>query len=338
MLDILRKVDPNLLEMPCGDGRILVTNALQGRIFAAFGDQLVHRLVRELAENPDPVEFNNIGGNSLWPAPEGGDFAFNYPPQGDWYVQPGINSVKTSTVSASASRVCVRKEIELLNRHGATLKLEFKRTVSVLSPAELPEYAGVLKTGYHTFDELIPLNDCPVSDVLMSAWTLEQFPGAEGIMAFGRCAGPADGCANDDFYGSAAERLTTCGRVFKFALGGPKRLQIGLKASAKPELIGALDPNRGTLVVRSTPAQPEGRYFNIADNDQKSGPFGAADMFSIFNGSQELDFHELETIAPLRSDDSGKLLPSTMESTSLLFKGEAGLLKDLLARQYGVCL
>jgi len=338
MLDILRNIDKGLLELKSGDGSVFVSNELQGRVFAAFGGHLVHRFLTELAKNPDPVEFNNLGGNSLWPAPEGGDFAFNYPPNGDWRVQPGINSVKTSTVSADSTKISVSKKIDMLNRKGITVKLDFKRTITPLADSEIPAHNGLLATGYHSVDEFLPLDSYSKDDVLISAWSLEQFPGAEGIIAFGRCDGPAEGCANDDFYGSVADRMSYDGNVFIFKLGGPKRLQIGVKASSKPVLIGALDPNRGTLVVRMTPPQTDGFYFNMADNDQATGPFGAADMFSIFNGSQELDFHEIETIGTMKVDAKGIFTSSTLQSTTFIFKGEAETLKKCLADNFGVRL
>ena len=83
MPDKLRKIDPNVLELACKNGTIFVSNKLQGRIFAEINGTFVHNFIEELAANPDPVNFNNIGGNSLWPAPEGGDFAYNYPDHGD---------------------------------------------------------------------------------------------------------------------------------------------------------------------------------------------------------------------------------------------------------------
>ena len=89
MYDSLQKADPGLLRLKSSDGTVMVSNKLQGRIFAEIGGELIHNFVRRLAEHPDPDNFNNIGGNSLWPAPEGGDFAFNYPPHGGWMVQPG---------------------------------------------------------------------------------------------------------------------------------------------------------------------------------------------------------------------------------------------------------
>lgn len=339
MLDILRQADPELLKIDCADGRVLVSNRLQGRIFASFGGELVHNLVKDLALNPDPVEFNNIGGNSLWPAPEGGDFAWNYPKGGSWYVQDGINRVQTATVEADDEKIVVEKEIELVNRKGNTVKLLFRRTVTPLAEEELPpESYGVKRTGYHSVDELIPLEKYSSKDVMLSAWSLEQLPGAEGISGFGRCAGPAADCANSDFYGDPGERLGYRGDLFRFELGGEKRLQIGIKAASKPMIIGSFDRQRGILVLRTTPPRNDGTYFNIADNDQASGPYGAADMFSIFNGSQELNFHELETIAPMVTDENGIIQPCRLESTTYICKGDVPELNCCLAEHFGIRL
>ena len=337
MVDFLKKIDPDLIAINSVDGQIYLSNKLQGRIFAGFGSFLAHRLVKELAENPDPVEFNNLGGNSLWPAPEGGNFAYNYPPGGDWYVQQGINSMKTATVEADENHAVISKEIELLNRKGNTVKFLFKRTVRPLTADEMPAVpAGVERAGYHSVDELIPLGEYSINDALIAPWSLEQFPGAEGITAFGRCKEKAEGCVNDDFYGNPAPRLRYNGKYFFFELGGENRLQIGIKVANQPEMIGAIDRERGMFCVRTTPARNDGKYINIADNDQASGPFGAADMFSIFNGSQELNFYELETIAPMSCDDKGIIQASRLESVSIFCRGDVAALESILDEEYGV--
>lgn len=337
MLKILREVDPELLKLNSGSGQILISNRLQGRIFAAFGGDLVHRLVADLACHPDPVEFNNLGGNSLWPAPEGGDYAYNYPPAGTWRVQAGINSVPTVTIEADEQHVVVAKNIELINRKGKTLQLKFQRQINPLTAEEMPgaEY-NVQCTGYRSVDELIPLSRYDSDEALLGAWSLEQFPGAEGITAFGRCEGSAIDCANSDFYGDPGERLAYRGNLFRFELGGDKRLQIGIKVDSNPVLIGALDWQRGILAVRITPKRFDGKYFNIADNDQLTGPYGAADRFSIFNGAQELNFYELETIAPMNVEADGSLGKSTLESTTILMKGEQLDLMNCLSEYFGV--
>ena len=331
MFDELRQVDPQLLRLEAADGSVLISNGLQGRIFAEIDGEPVHNFIPELAEHPDPEQFNNIGGNSLWPAPEDGPFAYNYPSGGPWTVQPGINTTPTETVQAGPHQAKIGKNITLLNRRGRSIALEFSRGITLMREDELPAEPGVKRLGYRTLDRLAPRGDFSARDFLLGAWSLEQLPGAEGIIAFGRCLnGAADGI-NDDFYGSARERLDFSGETFRFRLGGEKRRQIALRTAAAPVMIGSLDPHRGIMVLRTTPMQESGTYFNIADNDQPAGPYSASDMFSIFNGSQELNFHELETIAPMQTTADGKLAPSELPSTTLIFKGDTARLKRVLA-------
>ena len=331
-LERLKKIDPDLLIRPCGAGNLLVSNTLQGRIMAEIGGKLIHRFDADLAEHPDPENFNNLGGNSLWPAPEGGDFAFNYSPSGGWYVQKGINSVKSTLLEEGEGTLLIGKEFELLNRRGKTVKVTWRRRITALPVPVLPVPA--LK--YKSVDTLSLAEPADLYDVLISAWSLEQLPGAAGITAFGRCAKGAKEAINTDFYGDPMPRLTFEDKWFKFALGGPCRLQIGISSAAAPELIGSFDPARGVAVLRRTPARNDGRYINFADNDQKNGPFSAADQYSIFNGSEELDFHELETLAPMTLDSRGRVTGSRLESETLILSGDSGKVADFLIKIYGV--
>jgi len=331
-LERLKKIEPELLIRPCGAGNLLVSNTLQGRIMAEIGGKLIHRFDADLAEHPDPENFNNLGGNSLWPAPEGGDFAFNYPPKGGWYVQKGINSVKSTLLGEERGALLIGKEFELLNRRGKTVKVTWRRRITALPAPALP----VPALRYGSVDTLKLAEPADIYDVLISAWSLEQLPGASGITAFGRCAKDARQAINTDFYGDPMPRLSFEGKWFKFALGGPCRLQIGISSAESPELIGSFDPARGVAVLRTTPARNDGRYINFADNDQKNGPFSAADRYSIFNGSEELDFHELETLAPMTMDPQGRVTGSRLESETTILSGDSGQIADCLVKTYGV--
>ena len=128
-------------------------------------------------------------------------------------------------------------------------------------------------------------------------------------------------------------RITFADHLFVFRLGGPDRLQIGVKKDCRPVLIGAYDPARGILIIRKTKIK-EGRYINIADNDQKNGPFSTEDIFSIFNGAT-LNFFELETIAPMIEKD-GRFDHSTVVSDTFIFKGPKENLAELLVKEYNI--
>ncbi len=329
-LELLKKLDKDLLIISSGDGNILVSNHFQGRVFAEIGGRLLHRLVEDLAQYPDPVEFNNLGGNSLWPAPEGGAFAFNYPPKGGWMVQQGINSVKTITEMHTPEKVAVSKRISLMNRQGEVLDVGFNRIISAAASRFGHQDFDLQVTAYDSIDRLSIPCGIPTDKALISAWSLEQFPGAENVFAFGCCKGSAANALNLDFYGDPLPRLSYRDNFWGFRLGGANRLQIGVSAAADPLWIGAYSPDKNMVVLRSTCKRPDGRYFNIADNDQVNGAFSAGDMFSVFNGSQELDFHELETIAPVTILPDGTIGGSVLESHTSLFTGNNSELRRFL--------
>ncbi|MDD5697755.1 MAG: hypothetical protein PHH77_03985 [Victivallaceae bacterium] len=68
----LRASNPGLAELAASEGAVIIAPGLRGRIFCVLNGELIHRFDFGAAAGPAPAEFNNIGGNSLWPAPEGG--------------------------------------------------------------------------------------------------------------------------------------------------------------------------------------------------------------------------------------------------------------------------
>lgn len=332
MLESLRAHAPNTVELPCGKGSILLPPSLAGRIFCQWDGELIHRLDAASLGTPAGGDYINFGGNSLWPAPEGGEYAFNYAENSDaWLVQDGIATAPVS-VSFDGDRAVVNKQITLNNRKGKSLNLTYYRAVS----AEIALVAGYVLEGmrYYTEDRFDAAADQDATDVLLAPWSLEQFPGAEGIVAFGTLGDPSQPL-NLDFYGDPGHRIVHAAGQFTFHLGGVDRHQIGIPVTTQPTLIGALDLNRSLLFVRRTAPQP-GRYFNIADNDQAAGPWSAADLYSIFNGG-ELGFFELETIGAMNVD-GGRLGKSSLRSETLILKGSTDELLRYSAEVLGVHL
>ena len=332
----VRGFDPACGELKGQDGSVYLTTALQGRIFAELNGELIHKLDGALAASPSPTEFNNIGGNSLWPAPEGGEFAFNYPPNSDaWYVQPGINTVRPELLAdGSAGSMACRKKIGLVNRRGSRLEVTCERRVELTDSGAVSAAFGVEALGYRSVDTLTLARPCTPEVAVIAAWTLEQITGAEGITAFGSISGgTASEAVNLDYYGDPLPRLNFHGDEFTFILGGTDRLQIGLDAKFRPRLIGAWDPARQLLTIRTTPTVAEGRYINIADNAQPAGVYSARDQYSIFNGGP-LNFFELETIAPVQFDSAGQVTGSRLESVTIFHRGAAGSIRRLLREHY----
>ncbi|MDZ4859789.1 MAG: DUF6786 family protein [Candidatus Hydrogenedentes bacterium] len=332
-LNLLRNFDSELVELTCGRGSVLIPPKLHGRIFCQFDGELIHRLDAAALLNPSPDQYDNFGGNSLWPAPEGGPFAFNYLPGGDaWTVQDGIGKAIPSVSCDDGITALVEKHITITNRKGFVIHLGYRRLVSVPDGNCVPQGYDLNGLSYRTEDIFEPLGDYNTEDVLLAPWSLEQFPGAEGILAFGKVGEESD-ALNCDFYGQPGDRIALAQGQFTFRLGGDQRQQIGVRVSSRPRLIGALDLPRSMLFLRKTQPQ-EGLYFNIADNDQATGPFSAADLYSIFNGG-DLGFFELETVGAMRVIE-GRVAVSTLPSETVILKGSTEELLRYLSEQEGV--
>jgi hypothetical protein len=335
MLETLRAHDPEMVELTYGAGSVLLPPSLAGRIFCQWQGELLHRLDGPALKNPLQGEYNNYGGNSLWPAPEGGAFAFNYGAGGDaWVVQDGIATDVPTIERTGEHTALIAKTIALDNRKGVSVRINYRRIVQIQPvPVPLGQYR-IDGMAYSTVDSFAPLGDYGASEVLIAPWSLEQFPGAEGIVAFGKLDGPSPRL-NYDFYSDPTDRIILADDQFIFALGGPVRHQIGIPVASRPSLIGALDFERNLLFIRKTPAQ-DGLYFNIADNDQSAGPFSAADLYSVFNGG-DLGFFELETIGAMQSE-AGRILPSSLHSETVILHGPVEELIRYLRRETGVDL
>ena len=301
-------------KLPAGDGAVYLAPQLQGRIFAALDGEVLHRFDAALAENPSPDDFNNLGGNSLWPAPEGGEFAFNYPADGSpWRVQAGINSAKSHL---SGDGTAMSRIIGLENRKGVRSELLHLREVSPRKGFG-KEY-GLREVVYASRDTLRLTVPLPADSFLVAAWSLEQFDLGENITAFGTSAPGAK--LNGDFYGGIAANTRYVPGGFVFKLAGEEKLQIGVPESAGCTVIGAWLPERELVILRRIVDCGEGRRINFADNDQPNGVFSAADAYSVFYGAGA-KFFELETLAPVQFDAGLRTTGSVLESETHFYRG-----------------
>lgn len=328
--------DPDIRELPCGDGTVVFSSQLQSRIFCKLGDVFLHRADTEslaAARTAKSSVFINIGGNSLWPAPEGGKYAFFYPPgSSEWRVQDGIAHTPSTIISEGNGGLTAEKEIELVNRHGAAVTVRHRRSVETL-PAD-PEAArtGIKAMGYSQEDSFIPLGEYDAESVLLAPWSLEQFPLSSSCVAFGKLQWPRQ-ALNFDYYGMPTAPVAFTSDTFAVELSDSHKWQVGISAAGNARFIGVLDRERGLLFMRFSRVE-DGVYFNIADNDQPNGPFAAADQMSIFHGG-DLGFFELELIGAMRQ--RRRLLGiSTLRGETWCFAGDAGRLRDMLRIRFGV--
>ena len=332
-LECLRSHSDSTVQLESQDGIVFVCPELQGRIFCTLGDELIHRLDVDLLAKPSPNEFNNLGGNSLWPAPEGGPFAFNYlPDSNEWYVPTLVGETEASIIDSTTNQTLVEKQGTLTNKAAVAISVTMRRKVALAHDHPVPEEFSLKGIRYFCEDTIVPNDETDAAQFLIAPWSLEQFPGGDGIIAFG-AVGTSEGCVNDDYYGVPGDRIQFRQGGFTFALGGPDRHQIGVRVAHAPRLIGSLDTRRNVLIVRKT-AEQSGQYFNIADNEQSQGPWSARDLYSVFNGG-DLGFYELETIGALQTC-KGFVAPSLLQSETLILKGSISELKRYLRERENI--
>jgi len=117
---------------------------------------------------------------------------------------------------------------------------------------------------------------------------------------------------NFDFYDHPGDRIEYYENGFTYRADGKRKGQIGIESTAGAALIGFIDRSRNLICLRENLGPNEGKYFNIADNDQPQGPFSAADNYSIFNSDETMLAFELETIG------AAKIYANRLEGSELI--------------------
>lgn len=314
-------------------GRLAVCPTLTGRLYAELGGRFLHRIEMDTIAHPDKP-FNNFGGNNLWPAPEGGLFAFNY--RGDvWCVQPCINAQPYRVTRLDPDGVVIEKEVLLTNRAGVELRVRMARHARLTdTPQWLSMFPATRALSYTVHDSLTVLNDVPATQALIAAWTLEQFDATPGTVSFGIVEKPQS-AINFDFYAHPGERIVYRRHGFTYRTDGHARGQIGISVAANARAIGFYDLSCGLLCLRRNENAGRGTCFNMADNAQPKGPYSADDAYSIFNSDPDMRAFELETVGGA-DIEQGRLRGSELvSSTTFLQFSDSASIAAFLERNLG---
>ena len=319
--ELLSLLGSDAITFQSPSARVALCPTLTGRVFAEVGGRLLHRVDLDAVAHPDKP-FNNFGGNNLWPAPEGGPFAFNY--NGDtWQVQPCINGEAYGVIRADATSAEIEKKVVLRNRAGVELQVRMTREFRLTeAPGWVCACPAAQSLSYTFRDTLTVLNDVPSSKALIAAWTLEQFDATPATVSFCGVDNPRSEI-NFDFYAHPRERIAYRRNGFTYQTDGRARGQIGVPASAAARFIGFHDRPSGLLCLRRNENLGRGTYFNMADNAQAGGPFSAADAYSIFNSDPDMGAFELETVGGADIVE-GRLVGSELLSSTTFLRYDEG--------------
>jgi hypothetical protein len=192
---------------------------LEGRLFAVLDGQVLNRVVPDAILNrSNKSGFLNPGGDTLWPAPEGTCFGYEYA-SGSWRVPPAITGAAWEVVASTENSAVMRAEVDLINSRQLGIPCEFERHIHIEASDDklIQNVTEVIRyIGTRELDE---------GEFLLAPWSLCQFdsgPGGEVIMP------PPAPDEIWDLYDSSESQRKVQGGVYVVNTETPQRFQIAL--------------------------------------------------------------------------------------------------------------
>jgi len=251
---------------------VIVALDLEGRFFTVVNDQVISKVnPAAILARSNRFQFQNPGGDALWPAPEGTCFGYEYA-TGSWRVPPSITGAVWEVVSQSVDACIVRAEIDLINNAQLGIPCEFERHLR-MKKKENTLYQEVKEmiryTGKRTLLQ---------TEFSLAPWSLCQFDLSET----GSVTLPVPPTKEDiwDMYGPSDEQRSIQGDVCVVKIKTPERIQLALsKNIAWIEYV-----NEGHYrVKRYTCDLPCGQHLiDIADAPPDTLPSGKGVSLSLY--------------------------------------------------------
>lgn len=337
----------HLVELRCGEGRLLLTPDLQGRVLtsSAAGDDgysfgWINRAL--LASGRRLPHCNNWGGEDrFWLGPEGGQYALFFR-RGtsfafeQWQTPAPIDTEAWQLVRRGRTWAEFRKDTAFVNCAGVRLACRLERRVVLeQAPQEVPE--GVSCVRYRSENRIVNTGSFAWTEQtgMPSIWILGQFVPSERNTIYIPYRPAAGSAINDRYFGRIGDdRLCDRGGRLELRADGRKRGKIGIPPEMVVPHAWALDRANGTLTeVRFTLPGEGGRYVNSMW-EQQAEPF-RGDVLNAYNdgpledGSIMGPFYELESSSPAAALRPGEALTHTHCTTH--WAGPADALERLAA-------
>lgn len=250
---------------------VIAALGLEGRLFAVVDNKVINRVVPSAIFNRSTkYNFQNPGGDALWPAPEGTIFGYEYS-TGDWRVPPSITGAVWEVISQSKDHAVIKAEIDLINNKRIGIPCEFERHISIQTfnkgliqnVTEIIRYIG---------KEVVDNND-----FLLAPWSLCQFnSGGSGVVTI-----PVSNEDNIwDMYDSSEIQRSIVGNKMIVNSETSKRFQLAMDENVewiKYELGGKFSVTR---YVTKLPLDQ--RYIDIADTSPSLAPSSRGVKLSVY--------------------------------------------------------
>lgn len=264
---------------------------------------------------------NGFGGeNRFWLGPEGGQYSVYFEPGKEqtfenWHTPKAIDTEAWEVVAASDKEAVMKKEMEIKNYQGSTLKIQVDRSVSLISTAQITGKIGmplpenVKAVAYSTDNKITNKNDFEwtAKTGTVCIWMLDMFiPSDSAVTFIPFNSGDEKNLgtiATTDYFGAIpADRLKTEADFLYLKTDGKFRSKIGMNAKRTKAIGANYDPISKRLTVITFDNDPSKTYLNQEWNPKRNPLVG--DALNAYNdgplddGSIMGPFLELESCSP----------------------------------------
>ena len=244
---------------------------MEGRLFTIVNNKVINRVVpAAIINRSNKNAYQNPGGDTLWPAPEGTCYGYEYS-SGQWRVPPAITGAVWEVVEQSEDKAVIRAEIDLVNNRQLGIPCEFERHVEIEQTGKslVQRVTEVIRyIGTRTLDK---------GEFSLAPWSLCQFDSVQGCKVIMPPPQAGEIC---DMYGSSLSQRGMSGDKYVVDTQTDFRFQLGLSENVPwIEFISGND----FRVKRHAGTLPAGqRYIDIGDTDPEQFPSDFGVKLSIY--------------------------------------------------------
>ena len=199
---------------------VIVALDLEGRLFTVVDGEVISKVnPPAILARSNKKQFQNPGGDALWPAPEGTCVGYEYA-SGVWRVPPAITGAVWEVVSASDDGCVVRAEIDLINNAQLGMPCEFERHI------RLKKGAGTLFQEVKEMIRYIGKRTLHKPEFSLAPWSLCQFDSSETGVVY--MPVPPDSEDIWDMYGPSDGQRSIQNNLCVVRTQTPERFQLAL--------------------------------------------------------------------------------------------------------------